>query len=127
VSADEHASESQFGPYRIAYDPTGENTAAIRSAGRDKRDRYHSFVAYDTNGEEAGSIAWAKRGEARIPGEIGYVHTHPDNRRTGIATALYGSAVNSGLKPAPKHSPQRTDDGEAWTKAVGGTRPRRKQ
>lgn len=125
MSAHDNLNETQFGPYRISYDPAGDNTSAIRAGGYGNQDDYHSLVARDDTGYEVGSIAWAKPGKRRLPGEIGYVHTHDDYRHQGIATALFNAAKDSGVRPSPKHSSQRTDDGDAWSKSVGGRRPRR--
>jgi GNAT superfamily N-acetyltransferase len=57
-------------------------------------------------------------------GEIGYIETHPDLRRKGLATKLYNTATELHGEidslPAPLHSKLTTSSGKAWAKAVGG-------
>lgn len=52
-------------------------------------------------------------------------------QRKGVATALWNEAQrlasDSSRIPAPKHSADRTNDGDAWARSVGGKLPRRKQ
>ena len=74
-------------------------------------------------------------------GEVGHLYWHPrtgtirdvlvtgEHQGKGIATQMYKTAqevaATTKKVPAPKHSQDRTDAGEAWAKAVGGRRPRR--
>lgn len=50
-------------------------------------------------------------------------------RRRGVATALWNEAQRLAAGdpeiPEPRHSPARTDDGDAWAMAVGGALPER--
>lgn len=117
----------QFGDYTIKYDPHEDNTAAEMAGGGPDNwaPRFHSVVAFDKQGNEAGSLAWGKRGAKKIPGEIGYVHVQDGHRGNGLATEMYNQALRSGIRPSPKHSPDRTSAGDAWAKKVGGRVPRR--
>ena len=71
---------------------------------------------------EAGSLEWGARG-------IRFVEVARSNRRQGVATALWNEghrlAENHGRIPKPKHSAERTDEGDAWARSVGGRLPRR--
>lgn len=46
-------------------------------------------------------------------------------KRAGIGRGLYTHAVNNGLNPV--HSRNRTDEGDAWAKSVGGHVPERSE
>jgi GNAT superfamily N-acetyltransferase len=71
-----------------------------------------------------GSMSWHHK-----TGEIRGVYTTPEHQRQGVASSLYqkGQEIAAETRgvPKPKHSAQRTDSGEAWSKAVGGRRPAR--
>jgi ribosomal protein S18 acetylase RimI-like enzyme len=45
------------------------------------------------------------------------VEVHPDYRRQGIATAMWQYAKAQGLNPT--HELIKTEDGYAWSQAVG--------
>ena len=51
------------------------------------------------------------------------VQVDPEVRRQGIAKALWTFAQEKGLNPA--HSTQRSAEGDAWARSVGGTLPKR--
>jgi len=71
---------------------------------------------------EVGHMSWSHKGvhyiEARLP-------------RQGIATALWNEghrlASENPKIVKPAHSPDRTDSGDAWARAVGGRLPRRRR
>jgi GNAT superfamily N-acetyltransferase len=69
-----------------------------------------------------GTMSWSKKG-------IHNVEVDPQYQRQGIATELWNrghqEAASNRSVVAPKHSPDRTDAGDAWAKSVGGRRPRR--
>lgn len=52
-----------------------------------------------------------------------------DQQRRGVATALWNEAHRLAGEvqriPKPKHSPDRTNAGDAWARSVGGRLPRR--
>lgn len=104
----------QFGDYSVEY--AGHETSGGRMG-------MHRVVAKDGSGAEVGAMTWRTR--SRKPGELDHIDVAKDHRRRGLATAMWTYASESGLKPTPVHSAQRTDDGDAWAKAVGGPRPRR--
>lgn len=68
-----------------------------------------------------GSLAWNQEGE------ITGVYVPKRLRRRGIATAMFNVAheVAEGMEDMnpPKHSADRTFEGDAWAKAVGGVIP----
>lgn len=73
-----------------------------------------------------GSISWHHR-----TGEIRGVFTDKAHQRQGIATAMLGEARRIAGETRgvtkPRHSPQRTDSGEAWARSTGDRLPRRVQ
>jgi len=76
---------------------------------------YHTVHAYQGK-REVGKMSWDSD-------RIANVYTKPAFRRQGIATALYGEAQRlhgEAMAPAPKHSPTKTPEGEAWAQSVGG-------
>lgn len=54
----------------------------------------------------------------------------PAHKRQGVGTALWNEgqrvASENAKVPAPKHSPDRTNEGDAWARSVGGRLPRRR-
>jgi len=72
-----------------------------------------------------GTMSWS--------GKLGVhnVEVDPEYQRQGIATALWQrghqEAAADPKVPAPKHSADRTEAGDAWARSVGGRLPRRRQ
>lgn len=69
-----------------------------------------------------GALTWNDQGE------IQGVHVKPQYRRRGVATGMFNAATElanseSEWIPTPEHSPNRTESGDAWAKAVGGVVP----
>lgn len=74
-------------------------------------------------------------------GEVGHLYWHPrtgtirdvlvlgEHQGKGVATKMYQKAqevaATTKKVPAPKHSQDRTDAGDAWAKKVGGKLPRK--
>lgn len=77
----------------------------------------HVVTAYDA-AVKVGEMVWLGR-----TGEVWGIEVDPAYRRRGLATAMLEFAQEAPKKP--KHSNQRTDDGEAWARSVGGPVPRR--
>lgn len=79
--------------------------------------------AHDGEGNKIGHLRWNRR-------EIGDVDVHEDFQGRGIATSMYRHAQSLAQQtksiPTPKHSPDRTDAGDAWARSVGGRLPRRR-
>ena len=67
----------------------------------------------------AGHITWYETHDKEDPmnGEIGGVEVHPNMRRRGIASDLHNRAKK--IFPKLQHSEDLTDDGRAWSSAVG--------
>lgn len=68
------------------------------------------------------AMVWNNRG-------IQNIQVPPDHQRRGIGTAMWNEgqriAEENQKVPAPKHSRDRTDAGDAWARSVGGRLPRR--
>ena len=83
--------------------------------------RTHQIRAKNDAGDVIGAMTWNAK-------EIGKVFS--DRKRQGVATAMWEEAHRlageSNRIPTPKHSGQRTDEGDAWARAVGGRLPRRR-
>ena len=80
----------------------------------------------DKNHEVIGELLW------HPTGEIKDVKVRDEYKRTGIATKMLKMAKTEARRakqPNIKHSPIRTDEGDAWAKAVskktGKTLPKR--
>jgi len=81
----------------------------------------HTITAYTDRGNNAGSMEWSKSS-----GQIEDLLVHPEARRQGVASHMWDLAQQVSKEartPAPQHSPERTPDGDAWAKAVGGKLP----
>lgn len=72
---------------------------------------------------QVGAMSWNARG-------VHGIETQPGFKRHGIATGMWREgqrlAQENARIPAPRHSPDRTIQGDAWAKAVGGRVPRRR-
>ena len=81
----------------------------------------HTITAHTDKGNKAGSLEWDKSS-----GKIEDIDVHPEARRQGIASHMWDLAHQVAQEtgtPAPQHSPERTPEGDAWAKAVGGKLP----
>lgn len=84
---------------------------------------YHEIKVYDKDDDKVGHIQWHEG-----TGELLSVDVNDAYQRRGIATALHRMATQLSGEygvPAPKHSADRSDQGDAWAKAVGGPLPKR--
>lgn len=84
---------------------------------------WHEVTA-TVDGKQVGYVWWMHK-----TSRIHDIKVEPDYRRKGIATALWREAqrvalVTRGVKP-PRHSPGRTDDGDAWARSLGERLPAR--
>lgn len=110
----------QFGEYSLHYGQTfGDNPD-------------HKISAVHKSGEEAGVLRWSSvpKGKKMPRGTITNVVVRSEHQRKGLATEMLKHAqsysASAGL-PEPRHSPDRSDKGEAWAKSVGGKLPHRKK
>lgn len=115
MSANDNLSPGQFGDYRIKY--LGVAKPGQPFAGQHRVEVRHKrkFV---------GGMRWsADETKHYDRGEITDVKVNAEHRRKGVATAMYNYAVNSGIEPAPQHSPARSEAGDAWAYKTGGHVP----
>ena len=73
--------------------------------------------------EPMGEIEWHKDS-----GEILRVHVNEPFRRLGVANTLFHEAHKSAREQGlaePKHSEDRSDEGDAWAKQAGGEVPQK--
>lgn len=70
----------------------------------------------------AGHLLWTSK-------QVRNIDVAPTMQRQGVGTALWNEghrlASENARIPAPKHSADRTNDGDAWARSVGGRLPRR--
>ena len=84
----------------------------------------HRVVA-EEGSDYVGELEWFSRGNNHISN----IFVEPNHRRQGIATDMWNYAhevakTTRGVQP-PRHSPDRTDDGDAWAKSTGKRVPKR--
>lgn len=96
---------------------SGSNLHGVRAftPDQDPSDPYERGV---------GSLSWSRRS-----GEIMSIGVESSYRRQGLATELLRrgrdfAQETRGVK-APKHSRERTNDGESWARSLGERLPRR--
>jgi predicted acetyltransferase len=82
------------------------------------------YLEAKKDGEVVGKLNWV-----HPSGNISGIHVNKENRRTGIATAMFNEGTRlsetRGI-PKPKITNDRTYDGEAWSKSLGIRLPRNK-
>lgn len=97
---------------------------------------YHRVTADLSHTEVA--QAYADLGHTVRPAEMQWdakgirsIDVPPAFKRQGVATSLWNEghrlAEEHAKVPAPKHSADRTNEGDAWARSVGGRLPRRKK
>jgi predicted GNAT family acetyltransferase len=102
-------------------DHPAARSALIKTFKNNERLGGHIMVG-DKNHEVIGELLW------HPTGEIKDVKVRDEYKRTGIATKMLKMAKTEARRakqPNIKHSPIRTDEGDAWAKKVGGTLPKR--
>jgi GNAT superfamily N-acetyltransferase len=113
---------SDFNGYNVSYE--GPIYSSLYGDG--KNSETLSVRATHPEHGDVGHFYWHPR-----TGKIKDVLVHGEHQGKGIATQMYAVAqqVASTTKgvPAPQHSQNRTDAGDAWANSVGGTLPRRKK
>ena len=76
------------------------------------------------NGSEVGSYEWGTPGERNTPnvGKIASVYVYPHHRRKGLATRMHNAAKQIAARnpevPMPKHSDDRSPEGDAWANST---------
>jgi len=108
--------------FKVSYEGQSDlNTHTPESAG------WHSVVARDPHGEVAGQMHWRKKSRGGTAGQVDWISVEPEHQRQGVGRQMWEHANSLGLRPSPKHSNERTDEGDAWARSVGGRLPRRKE
>jgi len=90
--------------------------------GKPKPGGYRIQATHTESGESVGNLFCDHSGKVQS------IQVEPEHRRKGVATAMWEHAqglAEQGKVPKPKHSSDRSDQGDAWAKSVGGRRPRR--
>jgi GNAT superfamily N-acetyltransferase len=82
----------------------------------EQKPRHQILLHHD--GDQVGDMEWYGK-----TGIIHHVNVDEEHSRKGLATAMWNWGQE--MKRPPKHSADRTDNGDAWAKAVGGPRPRK--
>lgn len=80
----------------------------------------HIIEAHAPEGHRVGFMSWM----GSAPHAIERIEVNPSHQRKGLASAMWNWAQEN-ARPKPKHSRQRTDQGDAWARSVGGPMPRR--
>lgn len=64
-----------------------------------------------------GSIDWTteRNRHGDEPGQVGFIHVHPDHRRSGVGTAMF-NWTKQNVRPDLRHSDERTPLGRDWVK-----------
>ena len=85
--------------------------------------KYQHRITARLGDEYAGHMLWTSKA-------IRNIDVDPQYARKGVAKAMWehghSLAEENARIPKPKHSAYRTDEGDAWARAVGGSLPRRK-
>lgn len=76
------------------------------------------------DGRNLGFMEWSDK-----TGELQNIRVNEDSRRQGVATSLWQKAHELADERGitrPVHARERTPEGDAWARAVGGEIPKRK-
>ena len=83
----------------------------------------HNVIARSPEGGFVGNMRWSAK-------QVRNVMVSEPHQRQGVATAMWNEgqrlASENARIPQPKHSADRTNEGDAWARSVGGRLPRRK-
>lgn len=92
---------------------------------RDSADQMRHMDAI-LDGEVLGWIdVFGRYYNAKARGKIKMIQVWDPHKRKGVATALFEEAQRRWSDLTIKHSSDRTNDGDAWAREIGGTLPRR--
>ena len=90
----------------------------------DTSENLHRLEALDEWDDYAGTMEWHPK-----TGELKNIFVEPNLRRQGIATAMWSRAKEIASETrgvvSPRHSPDRTDEGDVWAKSTGDKVPPR--
>lgn len=105
----------RFGDYELRY--------RTRDQAHDDWNSGNHFIEafHPDEDEPVARMTW---GGSRNPNRIQGLDVRPAHRRNGLATAMWEWGQE--MTPRPKHSDERTNDGDAWARSVGGPLPRRR-
>lgn len=109
MTASDHLQPRQFGDYELRHHTEDQGERKPRQV----------ITAHDPEGNQVGALNWYG-----TTGTIHHIGVDEEHGRKGIATAMWNWGQE--MRPKPKHSADRTTHGEAWSKKVGGSRPRNK-
>lgn len=102
--------------------------ASERFPGTDHLQDEHVIEAVHPEHGVIGELAVrARNGGGRQAGHIDDVWVDKQMQRQGVGTAMWEHAhqlADQKVIPRPKHSPQRTHEGDQWARKVGGRLPR---
>lgn len=102
-------SSQQFGDYELRYHQEDQGERKPR----------HVIEAFHPEHEKpVGWLNWYG-----TTGTIHHVGVEEEHGRRGVATAMWNMAQEA--RPRPKHSADRTTQGDKWARKVGGRLPRR--
>ena len=108
MTAADNLQPRQFGDYTLRYREQDQAWGESR----------HNIDAH-LGDRVIGRLNW---GGAEPSGKINTIQVDPTHQRHGVATAMWKYGQEMQTKPV--HSNDRTREGEAWSRAVGGLRPR---
>lgn len=97
----------------------GDYTMRYGTSDQGERKPRHVITTYHGD-KKVGELNWFG-----TTGMVHHVDVEPDHARHGVATAMWQWGQE--MTPKPKHSSERTTQGDAWARSVGGPLPRRKQ
>lgn len=118
MSADEHLNPLQF-HYVKPDKELGQYDEAFQ---------FHTLHATRQTPEDkehlAGTLRWSPK-----TGRVHKIETYPEDRRQGVATGLWHEAnrlaqTTRGVNK-PRHTEDRTNDGELWARSLGERLPKR--
>lgn len=107
MAASDHLQSQQFGDYELRH----------HTEDQGERKPRHVIEAYHGD-RRVGELNWYG-----TTGTIHHVSVDEEHARRGLATAMWDMGQEA--RPKPKHSGDRTTQGDAWAKSVGGRIPRR--
>lgn len=110
----------QFGGYKVSYE--GPIYSSLYGSAPDNL--VHSVRATHPDHGDVGHFYWHPQ-----TGEIKDVLVMGEHEGKGLASQMFRTAQQTAASnpkvPTPRHSADRTDEGDAWARKVGGALPPR--